>query len=334
MTTPSIAPGAPAPIAPIARILVAVDASPASMAALRYLGQLLRPALGPSLGSESRPDTSVHIVSVAENPRSLVPLGTWAAEQLDAARDEIHRDAEKAAQAALDALHGCGSRVDAEVIDLCKEGGDVVDAIANAASRWPADMVVLGTSHHRGLMRWVEGEVSAPFARLFRWPVLLVPAGYEAHEGEVPSRILFATDGSDASFAAMRTATALATPYAHWCAIYVVDRLLAPGTGVFERKLEETLSEVGDMAVAKARAELAACGQEGWSVETAIVKTANSFDDVPHTLDCEAKRWNAQLLVLGTHGRRGLTRWLLGSVAERATRLTSVPVFLVPPAME
>ncbi|MFX1674984.1 universal stress protein [Paraburkholderia sp. A2WS-5] len=333
MTTPSNDSSAPAsitPVTPVTRILVAVDASPASTAALRYLGQLLRSALGPA----SRPDAAVRIVSVAENPRSLVPLGTWAAEQLDAARDEIHRDAEKAAQLALDALHGCGLRIDAEVVDLCKEGGDVVDAIAAAASRWPADLVVLGTSHHRGLMRWVEGEVAAPFARLLRWPVLLVPAGYEAPEDEAASRILFATDGSDASFTALRTATALATPDAHWCAIYVVDRLLAPGTGFFERKLEEALSEAGGVAVAKARADLAACGQEGWNVETAIVKTANSFDDVPHTLDREAKRWNAQLLVLGTHGRRGLTRWLLGSVAERATRLASVPLLLVPPAME
>ncbi|CAB3788874.1 hypothetical protein LMG28688_02775 [Paraburkholderia caffeinitolerans] len=328
MTTPSIDSSAPAPIA---RILVAVDASPASMAALRYLGQLLGPASRPAM----RPDISVRIVSVAENPRSLVPLGTWAAEQLDAARDEIHRDAENAAQLALDALHSCGSRIDAEVIDLCKDGGDVVDAIADAASRWPADMVVLGTSHPRGLMRWVAGEVSAPFARrLLRWPVLLVPAGYAADEGEVPSRILFATDGSEASFTALRTATALATPYAHWCAIYVVDQLLVPGTGAFERKLEELLSAAGGVAVAKARADLAACRQEGWDVETAIVKTANSFDDVSHTLDREAKRRNAQLLVLGTHGRRGLTRWLLGSVAERATRLTSVPLLLVPPAME
>lgn len=319
MTTHSIDSRAPAPLA---SILVAVDASPASIAALRYLRPLLRP------------DTSVHVVSVAENPRSLLPLGTWTGQQLDAAREELHRDAEEAVQLAFNVLHDCGSRIEAEVIDLCKEGGDVVNAIADAASRWPAGMVVLGTSHHRGLMRWVEGEVSAPFARLLRWPVLIVPAGYEADESEIPSRILFATDGSDVSFAALRMATTLATPHAHWRAIYVVDRLLAPGTGIFERQLEDALSETGSVAVAKARTELAACRQEGWDVETGVIKTASSFDDVPHTLDREAKRWDAQLLVLGTHGRRGLTRWLLGSVAERATKLTSVPLLLVPPAME
>lgn len=303
----------------LARILVAVDASPASVAALRYLRRLMRS------------DTSVRVVSVAENPQSLVPLGSWAGQQLDAARDELHRDAEEAVRSALDELQGCGSQIEGAVIDLCKEGGDLVHALAEAAAHWSADLVVLGTRHHRGLMRWVEGEVSAPFARLFRWPVLIVPTGYQATDGDVPSRILFATDGSEASFAALRLATQLAMPYAHWRAIYVVDRLLAPGTGIFEKRLEDALGEAGSVAVSKARDELVACAQEGWNVEGEVLKTANSFDDVPHALDREAKRWNAQLIVLGTHGRRGLTRWLVGSVAERATRLTSVPLLLVPP---
>lgn len=316
MTTHTINSGAPAPLA---RILIAVDASPASSAALRYLRPLLRP------------DSSVRVVSVAENPQSLVPLGAWAGQQLEAAREELHRDAEEAVQSALEALHGCGPQIDAEVIDLSREGGDVTQAIAEAALRYPASMVVLGTRHHRGLMRWMEGEVSAPFALLHRQPVLIVPAGYEADASEIPSRILFATDGSEVALAALRTATRLATPHAHWRAVYVVDRLLAPGTGIFEKRLEDALSETGGVAVAKARAELAACGQEGWDIETAVLKTDNSYDDVPQTLDREARRWNAQLLVLGTHGRRGLTRWLLGSVAERATRLTSVPLLLIPP---
>jgi len=189
-------------------------------------------------------------VSVAENPQSLVPLGSWAGQQLDAAREELHRDAEETVQLALDALDGCGSQIEAEVIDLCKEGGDVTHAIAEAALRYPAGMVVLGTRHHRGLMRWLEGEVSAPFARVLRRPVLIVPAGYEADAAEIPSRILFATDGSEVSLAALRIATTLATPHAHWRAVYVVDRLLAPGTGIFEKRLEDALSETGSIAVA------------------------------------------------------------------------------------
>lgn len=42
-----------------------------------------------------------------------------------------------------------------------------------------------------------------------------------------------------------------------------------------------------------------------------------------------AKRWNADLIVVGTHGRRGLGRVLLGSGAEQIVRLAPVPVLVV-----
>jgi nucleotide-binding universal stress UspA family protein len=43
----------------------------------------------------------------------------------------------------------------------------------------------------------------------------------------------------------------------------------------------------------------------------------------------EAKKWRADLIVMGTHGRRGMTRMLLGSDAEGVLRNTPVPVLLV-----
>ncbi|OGV48938.1 MAG: universal stress protein [Legionellales bacterium RIFCSPHIGHO2_12_FULL_42_9] len=43
----------------------------------------------------------------------------------------------------------------------------------------------------------------------------------------------------------------------------------------------------------------------------------------------EAKEWPADLLVLGTHGRRGFSRFFLGSVAENVVRIATVPVLLV-----
>jgi nucleotide-binding universal stress UspA family protein len=43
----------------------------------------------------------------------------------------------------------------------------------------------------------------------------------------------------------------------------------------------------------------------------------------------EATRWPADLVVIGTHGRRGIRRLLLGSVAEGLTRISSRPILLV-----
>ncbi|MFC5429703.1 universal stress protein [Paraburkholderia denitrificans] len=304
---------------PFARIMVAVDSTPASAAALRYLRPLLRPGV------------AVRVVSIAENPRTLVPLGTWAGSQLEAAREELRHVAAEAIQAAQTALEGCGAQLEGQLVDLSREGGDLVHALAEALSQWSPDLVVLGTRHHRTLLRWVEGEVSAPLARLLHWPTLIVPVDHETGPDEPPSRVLFATDGSDASVAALRVGARLVAPQADCRVIYVVDRLLASGTGPVEKQLEDLLGESGQIAVKAAADELAAYGQQTkWVVETAIIKTRNTFDDVPHAIDREARHWKAQLVVLGTHGRRGLTRWLLGSVAEREVRLTSVPLLLVP----
>ncbi|WP_413183404.1 universal stress protein [Paraburkholderia sacchari] len=305
---------------PFAKILVAVDSTPASAAALRYLRRLLHPG------------AAVRVVSVAENPQTLVPLGRWAGAQLQAARDELRVDAEAAIKAAQAKLDGCGAQVEGQLVDLCRVGGDLVHALAEAISQWAPDLVVIGARHHRALLRWVEGEVSAPLARLLHAPILIVPAEYEGERDGPLSRILFATDGSEASLNALRTGARLVVSRSAWRVIYVVDRLLAPGTVPFEEQLEDSLMKSGQVALKVAGDELAADDQQSERrVETALIQTASTYDDVPHAIDRDARHWKAQLILLGTHGRRGLTRWLLGSVAERTLRLTSVPLLLVPP---
>ena len=303
-----------------ARIMVAVDSSPGSTAALRYLRKLVHPGT-----------TTVRVVSVAENPHTLLPLGIWAGSQLQAARDELLRDADAAIKAAQSALDSCGALLEGEVIDLYKEGGDLVHALSAAAVQWSPDLVVLGARHHRAMLRWVEGEVSAPLSKLLRVPTLIVPVEYEDELDGPPSRILAATDGSDASLTALRAGIRLVSPRSDWRVIYIVDRLLGRETGPLEQQLEETLRESGQIVLEAAGDELAASDpQKERVVETALIMTRSTYDDVAHAIDRDARHWKAQLVVLGTHGRRGLTRWLLGSVAERTLRLTSIPLLLVP----
>jgi nucleotide-binding universal stress UspA family protein len=59
-----------------------------------------------------------------------------------------------------------------------------------------------------------------------------------------------------------------------------------------------------------------------------LIKTLTTHDDVPHAIVRDTAEWNGDLLVLGTHGRRGIARWLLGSVAARTARLVDTPVLL------
>jgi nucleotide-binding universal stress UspA family protein len=67
----------------------------------------------------------------------------------------------------------------------------------------------------------------------------------------------------------------------------------------------------------------------GANVETTLLTTIESDGRVYDSIEQEAKRWPADLVVIGTHGRRGFRRLILGSVAEGFIRITTKPVLLV-----
>jgi nucleotide-binding universal stress UspA family protein len=66
--------------------------------------------------------------------------------------------------------------------------------------------------------------------------------------------------------------------------------------------------------------------QSGIAAATALVKEGGRIPDV---IVAEAKRWSADLIVMGTHGRHGFDHLLLGSAAEGVIRTTPVPVLLI-----
>lgn len=69
--------------------------------------------------------------------------------------------------------------------------------------------------------------------------------------------------------------------------------------------------------------------REGLQVETRLVELKRASDHIAQVIVDEAKGMSAELLVMGTHGRRGLHHLLLGSVAEGVIRLTPCPVLLI-----
>jgi len=88
--------------------------------------------------------------------------------------------------------------------------------------------------------------------------------------------------------------------------------------------MEVNLRAHGQKLLTEARAELEKSGVDGETVllEGAAVHTGDHIVEY-------AKRWPADLIVIGTHGRRGLVRLLMGSDAEFVVRTSPVPVLLV-----
>lgn len=139
--------------------------------------------------------------------------------------------------------------------------------------------------------------------------------------------ILFPTDGSDASLRALDHALELAGTYdATLHVLYVVDTSYPygdfDGVGVDLTPVFEALREEGERTIETVEERAGEAGvdvlgepREDSVVHRAILGYADEVD--------------ADLIVMGTHGRRGLNRWLLGSVTERVVRAASAPVLTV-----
>jgi nucleotide-binding universal stress UspA family protein len=142
-------------------------------------------------------------------------------------------------------------------------------------------------------------------------------------------KILLAMDGSDASRRAAQEAFRIAACVrAHIHAVYVVSKWgLAPYAGYYEPEaLGAVLREDGRIALDLVCKDMA---QRGISGDVEIDETQSSADDIPNCLKRCVQRRNIDLVVMGTHGRRGAGRVVLGSVAERFLRIAPCPVLLV-----
>jgi nucleotide-binding universal stress UspA family protein len=94
--------------------------------------------------------------------------------------------------------------------------------------------------------------------------------------------------------------------------------------GGSSRQLIEIVRESGAKILDEAMAVAQSAG-----VEAEKMMFDNLGERLGETIAHDALRWNADLIVVGTHGRRGIGRVLLGSGAEQVIRLAHVPVLVV-----
>jgi nucleotide-binding universal stress UspA family protein len=138
--------------------------------------------------------------------------------------------------------------------------------------------------------------------------------------------ILFPTDGSDG--AAVALDHALEQAEAHDAGIHVlfVANTTALGGGAVEGTTVESLQTTGDQVVADAVDRITDAGL----VAESEVRQGDPYQEIVDYADEVA----ADMIVMGTHGRRGLDRYLLGSVTEKVVRSSDVPVLTIRVADE
>lgn len=144
-------------------------------------------------------------------------------------------------------------------------------------------------------------------------------------------RILVAVDGSATSNTALVAALEMASFSGGRSVIrliHVLDELvylpgLDPHAGQFGSAIG-AMREAGAKVLAEGLAIVQSAGVQG---DTVLVDRLGAH--LAETVAAQAKEWNASLLVVGTHGRRGVGRMLMGSGAEQIIRLAPCPVLVM-----
>jgi nucleotide-binding universal stress UspA family protein len=142
-------------------------------------------------------------------------------------------------------------------------------------------------------------------------------------------RILIAVDGSQTSNKALTAALQLARDASGQVRlIHVVDDLAYisgyEAYGAYSAELIDIAQKVGSKILDDALAIAKAAGVQ--ADQMLFEKFGEPLGD---TVADAAKRWNADLIVVGTHGRRGIGRMFLGSGAEQIIRLAPIHVLVV-----
>ncbi len=141
--------------------------------------------------------------------------------------------------------------------------------------------------------------------------------------------ILVAIDGSRTSELALKEAIQFAKAVdARLRLVTVVDKVNLNWPTEFPNPavIWDALTAGGQALLDKAASTVADAGVE---VDTRLFEIEKLGDRIPDILAREADAWPADLIVVGTHGRRGLSHLFMGSVAEGIVRVATRPVLLV-----
>jgi nucleotide-binding universal stress UspA family protein len=144
------------------------------------------------------------------------------------------------------------------------------------------------------------------------------------------TRILVPIDGGETASRAFDSALELAVEMAaELQPLYVIDvpALAFESPDLGAPVMRNAFEDEGRHALAEAEAQMAHRAVPG---AARLCEVAGAAGDIAHHILIAAADWHADLIVMGTHGRRGLQRLILGSVAERVLRSTTLPVLLVP----
>ena len=226
-------------------------------------------------------------------------------------------------QRAKDAAHAeLGNLAKCLVAAGWKTGTEVVlgnprSAIVKSARSWKADFVMLGSSDPGPVTRLLLGSAAHSVLRLALCSVEIVrPSTTEKKPLGTGMKILVATDGSECSVTALDSVASRPWPKGSEVKVLSVPAAFMP-VNVFPYFDPKEFDTLNTSAIEDAKRAVDAGARVLSKLDIQVSTGTPSPQDSPaRVIVKQAQEWGAQMIVLGSHGRRGFDRLMMGSVSE------------------
>jgi nucleotide-binding universal stress UspA family protein len=278
------------------RILLPIDGSECSNRAIESILEMKYP-----------PDTEFRVISIVDFVEPLPSVEGGKEREIEEARKLVNNTVNK-----LKAALAQGA-ISGEVLD-----GYTKERIVETARQWFCDLIVMGSHGRTGASAFLVGSVSKAVLQSAPCTVRIVRASEEVGGQKGVSTVLIPLDTSEHSDHTLKHVLSQLWPTGTKFKCITVlaqdtgdlfDDTTRPTNTAFQKYQEQLRRETSQY--------LQECAD---SLNVKFGAGSASFQifegDAREKILLEAAQWPANLIVLGSHGRRGIERFLLGSVAE------------------
>ena len=212
-------------------------------------------------------------------------------------------------------------------IDFAIGVGPVAETVNLLSRELDADMIMLSTHGRSGVQQWVLGSIASKIIQLSTTPILLIRPTVN---GDMPpprfERLLVPLDGSEFAERVLPYVRAVDPSFDSSILLLSVPEIPEAATyGIMADAVEALRLEAEEQAKIYLNNVAAALQEEGLTVRVIVTGS-----EAAETITAVSKAENIDLIMMATHGRGGLDRVFVGSVAERLVRQAESPLFLLP----
>ncbi len=212
-------------------------------------------------------------------------------------------------------------------IDYAVGIGPVAETVNMLGHQLGADLIVLSTHGRSGMQRWVLGSVASTIIQLSTTPILLIRSKANGQLAVPQFRtLLVPLDGSEFAERVLPYVRAFDPAFESQIILLSIPEVPEAATYGVMADAVETLRQKAEFQAQMYLGNVAGALQD----EGINVRAIVTGSEPAATIATVSKAENVNLIMMATHGRGGLDRVFIGSVAERLVQHVKLPLFLLP----